>query len=67
MHCSFINMSTNGMDIAVNSSSSHKINNGGSAGNSTTAVYTTISQRVDLIYIEANQWVATLGTLASVS
>lgn len=67
MHCSFINMGSNGMDIAVNSSSSHKINNGGSAGNSTTAVYTTISQRVDLIYIEANQWVATLGTLASVS
>ena len=67
MHCSFVNYSSNGMDIAVNSSSAHYINNGGSAGNSTTAVYTTLAQRVDVMYVESNQWVATLPPLCVVS
>ena len=45
-----------GMNVAVDSSSSHKINGGGSAGNSTTATVTAACARYALVYIAAATW-----------
>jgi hypothetical protein len=45
-----------GMNVAVDASSSHKINGGGSAGNSTTATVTAAGARYDLVYIAADTW-----------
>ena len=56
-----------GMNVAVDSSSSHKINGGGSAGNSTTATVTAAGARYDLVYIAADTWNCTAPAVVTAS
>jgi hypothetical protein len=56
-----------GMNVAVDASSSHKINGGGSAGNSTTATVTAAGARYDLVYIAADTWNCTAPAVVTAS
>ena len=66
MHVTVINFGS-GMNVAVNSSSSHKINGGGSAGNSTTATVTAAGARYDCVYIATDVWNVTAPAVVTAS
>jgi hypothetical protein len=66
MHVTCINFGA-GMNVAVDSSSSDKINGGGSAGNSTTATVTAAGARYDLVYIAADTWNCTAPAVVTAS
>jgi hypothetical protein len=66
MHLTVINFGA-GMNVAVNGSSSHKINGGGSAGNSTTATVTAAGARYDCVYIATDVWNVTAPAVVSAS
>ena len=66
MHVTCINFGS-GMNVAVDASSSHKINGGGSAGNSTTATVTAAGARYDLVYIAADVWNCTAPAVVTAS
>ena len=66
MHVTCINFGS-GMNVAVAGGSSHKINGGGSAGNSTTATVTAAGARYDLVYIAADTWNCTAPAVVTAS
>ena len=66
MHVTVINFGS-GMNVAVSGSSSHKINGGGSAGNSTTATVTAAGARYDCVYIATDVWNVTAPAVVTAS
>ncbi len=66
MHVELINLGS-GMNVTVDASSSHQINSGGSAGNSTAATVTNIGAGYNLVYVASNAWICTVNTPAVVS